>query len=261
MRFFSFFYLIFLFFTHPIQSEESMEKFKILQDFENFYNAMQPAQENTKEAFIWFSGIPDPIFNAVMHLSCNHNLIQKVDAIIENAPPGLPIAFWVHPENHAEGLAKTLTQKGFQPLIVCPLMAWSVTPIAMPSADIRKADADMTIFHDILATTFHLDQATKEGFVQLLGKIKAENYLLYLEDKPVGIGTLFPTEKVGGIFDIAVLPDYQKHKCGKAMMEFLMKRAHDLGLEKLILLSSPVAEKLYSDLGFEKCFDIEIYAR
>jgi hypothetical protein len=45
------------------------------------------------------------------------------------------------------------------------------------------------------------------------------------------------------------------------MMQFLMKRSYELGLKQPILLSSPEAEQLYGEIGFEKVFDIQIYAR
>ncbi len=43
------------------------------------------------------------------------------------------------------------------------------------------------------------------------------------------------------------------------MMLFLINRVLELGLEHLLLLSSSVATKLYTDLEFEKAFDVEIF--
>lgn len=219
----------------------------IIKEFESFYNAMLPAQVNDDGAFAWFSGIPHPLFNAVMHIN------EEVETIISQAPPGIPLSFWVHRENKTANLAEALLQKGFQPAIRCPLMTWRVEPISSPPAVI--VPADMEVFHRILG----LDGAVKEGFAKLLGNIEAENYLISLEGKPVGTGTLFPKGKNGGIFNVATLPEYQKRGCGKAMTRFLMHRAATLGLEKLLLLSTPLAEKLYSDLGFTPVLEIDMY--
>lgn len=258
MRLSFIFLYIFISLINPLSAEEAMDKFKILQEFENFYETMQPAQEKNEHYFIWFSGIPHPLFNAIMHLSCDENVNETVDSIIHAAPYNTPISFWLHSQNQTENLKEIITKKGFHPIIVCPLMSWSTQSIDMPPCDIQPAN--MEIFHDILAATFHFDKAIKEGYAHLLERANAENYLLYLDGKPIGTGTLFFNGKVGAVFNIAILPDYQKNGYGKILMQFLMQKAYALNAEKLILLSSPDAEKLYLKLGFKKELDIEIYA-
>lgn len=235
-----------------------MTTFKTLQEFENFYHAMMPAQEKSKESFAWFSGLPHPLFNAVMHLTNNQDLEEKIEALISKAPKNTPLSFWVH-SNNSPDLAHILKKKGFQSFITCPLMTWDVKPVNYPNN--RIENADLKIFHDLLASSFQLDDVVKEGFAKLLQNVKAENYLSYHDGQAVGTGTLFPNGKIGGIFNIATQPDFQKKGYAYAMMQFLMQRASELNLQKLILLSSPEAEKLYSTLQFKKCFDVEMYAR
>ena len=138
-------------------------------------------------------------------------------------------------------------------------MTWVVKPMALPNYQIETANLD--IFHNLLSAIFLYDEEVKEGFAKLLENVDAENYLINLDGKPVGTGTLISNGKIGGIFNIATLPEYQKRGCGRSMMQFLMNRASVIGLKKLVLLSSPIAEKLYSNLEFTKCFNIEIYAR
>lgn len=236
-----------------------MSSFETLQELENFYDMLHPAQEKNKERFVWFSGIPHPLFNAIMHFSCDEQEAKEVfDTLIREAPP-LPLSFWHHSLNRSAKMTDILKETGFQPAIVCPLMSWRTQSISLSSSDIRPAT--MNVFHDILGKAFHFDQAVKEGFASLMNKISAENYLIYRNDQPIGTGTLMSKGKVGGIFNLAILPDHQKNGYGRSLMQFLMKRSGDLGLEKLVLLSSPIAEKLYSSLGFTKELDIELYVR
>ena len=235
-----------------------MDKFEALQHFENCYDAMRPAAEKSDQAFVWFSDIPHFLFNAVMHLSCN-DVSSKIDALIERAPVGNSISFWVHPENRANGLVEMLKERGFTPMIACPLMTWSVKPIAIPECDIRLAN--METFDQITKTVFHFDEITMKKYSALIKNFDSENYLIFAEGQPIGTGILFPNGKVGGIFNIAILPEYQRKGYGQAMMRFLMGRAQHLHLEHLILLSSPQAKTFYRNLGFEKIFDIDIYAR
>lgn len=241
-----------------------MENFEILQHFEKCYESLKPAQENSAQAYVWFSGLSHFLFNAVMHISCEGNVAAKVDSLIEKAPANTPISFWVHSQNRAEGLAEILKERGFKPVIKYPVMAWKVKPVAKPQFEIvaaRKKD-----FHGIVASVFHLDELLKQQYAALIDNSKAENFLVYADTlpitKPVGTGTILQEGKIGGIFNIATIPQYQKKGYGRSMMQFLMNRAHQLGLEYLILMSSSLeGEKLYTDLGFQKAFDVEIYAR
>lgn len=237
-----------------------MQPFEVLKQFESCYEAMQPAVENHQDAYIWLSDIPHPLFNAVMHLSAE-NVKERVEALIEQTPMQHPLSFWVHPLNKSVGLAETLKELGFGPVITCPLMACPVRAFESQIIDIRPADGDLETFYQIVADVFHFDEVVHKRYAALMGKIKAENYLIYIDDKPVATGTLFPHGQVGGVFNIATLPKYQGKGCAKAMMRHLMDRAAKLYLNQLILLSSPVAENLYFGLGFKKILDIEIYTQ
>ncbi len=239
-----------------LAAEESMQPFEILRKFESFYNFIEPAIENTDEAFICYSGIPHPLFNVIMHLSCE-KVEEKVDAIIENTPPEKPISFWVHPQNRAKGLTTVLIERGYSCCITCPLMAWQVMPMQKSSADIRQAD--MVVYNDIMAKVYQFEGAVREGFEKLMDRLKCENYVIYENNEPVGTGTLLVVGSAGGIFNDATLPE--RREASLEMMQFLMRRSSELGLKELIVMSSPEAQGIYGDLGFKNLFDIEVYAR
>lgn len=234
-----------------------MIKFDVLQAYEKCYDAMLPAQEKGKDGFVWFTGLPHPIFNAVLHLRSNANLAERVDALIAKAPSGVPLSFWVHDQNEPANLAEILKERGFKLLMNVPLMIWKVQDVILSNCEIKLDHTE--IFYDLLAKNFHLDEITKKSFVKMLSDSKAENYVVYIEGRAVGTGTLFPTGNTAGIFNISTSREFQRRGCGKAMMQFLMKRAKELGMEYLILHSTPVGIKLYSSLGFEKCLDVEMY--
>jgi len=218
---------------------------------------MVPAHEKSERAFVWISHFPHPFFNSVMRLSCEGDVGIEVDRLIAQIPSGTPFSFWVHPQNRAEGLIEVLLERNFVSGVVCPVMTWPVKQVEQPQFVVRPAN--MEIFHEISAVTSEFDEALKKAFEKLIGSIDCENYLIYSEDKAVGTGILFSNGKIGGIFNISTLPEYQKKGYGKAMMLFLMNRALELGLDHLLLLSSPVAIKLYTELGFKKAFDVDLF--
>src|SRR5690606_2049485 len=219
-----------------------------------------PATEKNEQTFAWFSEIPHHLFNAVMHIACK-DVEAKIDSLIEKAPNDTPISFWVHPANRAEKLVEILKDKGFVSIVTCPLMAWSVKPVTLSKCDIRSAKNNMEIFNQITSIVSHFDHVTKERYESILKTFDSENYLLFVNDTPIAAGLPFSNGNIGGIFNLVVLPEHQKKGYGRAMMEFLMQRANELHLQQLVLLSSPIAEKLYHNLGFQKIFDIDIYAR
>ena len=234
-----------------------MDPVEIMDHLENCYDAMVPAFEKTDRSFVWISHFPHPFFNSVMRLTCQEDVGVEVDRLIAQVPPGIPFSFWVHAQNRAEGLIEVLLERNFVFGIVCPVMTWAVKPVVQPQFEVRSAN--MEIFHEISAVTSEFDEILKKAFEKLIGNIDCENYLVYSGDKAVGTGILFPNGQIGGIFNISTLPEYQKKGYGKAMMLFLMNRALESRLKHLVLLSSPVAAKLYSDLGFKKAFDVEIF--
>lgn len=227
-----------------------------LTHYESFYEAFATPVEKGPEAFICYSQVPDPLFNVIMHLSCV-DVREKVESILEKAPSDKPISFWVHPQNHAPGLRSILEEKGFAPLITCPLFTWSVKAKKAAVADIRSAD--MFVFHEIVSKVYSFTEEVKTEFKKLMDKIECENYIIYEQGVPIGTATLLVKGAVGGIFNDATLPG--RREASRAMTEFLMQRAFELNLDELVLLSSPEGEELYSSLGFNKVFDIEIYGR
>ncbi len=228
-------------------------------EFENFFVGMSPAQQNSDEAFVWYSGVPHPMFNAVMHLKTKDNLETVIDKLISEVPEGNPFSIWSHELNGQNNLKEVLLAKGFEPIATTPFMTWDVRPTALGNHSVELTTADT--FQSILGLTFHVNEIIQKGYARLLEQSNAENFVVFLEGKPVGTGSMMINGKTGGIFNISTLSEYQKKGCARSMMLYLMNRAVELGLEKLVLTSSSEGFKLYSDLGFTNCFDIEIFAK
>lgn len=234
-----------------------MKKFETLKEFENFYDLMMPAQEKSDEAFVWFSGIPHPLFNAVMHCKKQGDRIEKFTSMNSK---NIPVSFWVHDQNGGEEAKTLLKNHGFLSLINCTLMTWDVHLLELKESKIQKACPET--FHSILAKVFQFEEEVKNGFAALLQNVGAENYVIYDKNGiPIGTGSLISHQNLGGIFNISVLPEYQKQGFGRSMVQFLMHRASHLKLKKLILLSSYEAKKLYTDAGFSEVLNIEIYTK
>lgn len=233
-----------------------MDKRAVFLEFQNFYEAIHPAQEKNANVYAWFSNIPHPFLNVVMHLSCD-DASGNVDALIQKNVLHNPMTFWIHPENHTEGLVDVLKNRNFSLLVTCPAMTWSVKLVPFCKADIRPANKE--ILYEIVSTVYQHDEAVKKECPKLLEDLDCENYIFYVNGKPMSTASLFVHGSVGEVFNDATLPEWGV--ASKEMMQFLMHRAYELGLERLIVLSYPEAEELYNNLGFETLFNVEIYSR
>lgn len=242
-------------FICSLHAEDFVDKRAIFMQFQNFYEALHPAQEKNENAYAWFSNVPHPFLNVIIHLSSD-NAAEKIDALIAQNVLNNPMTVWVHPENHAEGLVDTLQKRNFNLMVTCPAMTWKVQSMPVCEANIRPADKE--IFYDIVSTAYQVDESVRRECVKLLDSLDCENYLFYVDEKPISTASVFVCGPVGEVFNDATLTE--GGVTSKEMMQFLMHRAHELGLERLIVLSYPEAEEMYRELGFETLFNVEVYS-
>ena len=73
---------------------------------------------------------------------------------------------------------------------------------------IQKA-SNLNAFWQIVGITFKYDKELTKGLQHLFNNANPENYLIYLDSKPIGAATLFIDNKIGIISNLAVLPKYQ----------------------------------------------------
>lgn len=229
---------------------------------EAYYKSMMPPQIDTKDAFAWFTGLKVPVFNSITHFYYTKNQGKHLDQILQIAPKDKPISIWVEELQDSSNLVKELTARDFKKIVTCPFMTWQVTEIKKPAFTIKRTDAQtFASYNALLGKIFGLDNETEQGFGKLQSNSSAENYLIYIDTTPVGTGTLFVTGNVGLLLNIGVHPEYQKQGLGTAISQFLMHRAYELKLKKVVLNANPVAFGMYQKLGFKKDHDLDIYAK
>jgi hypothetical protein len=248
-----------LFCGTQVDAEEFMNKRDVFLNFINFYEAIHPADESSTDAYVWFSSIPHPFLNVVIYLSTK-DVESKVDQILQKNVHNNPMTFWLHPENDAIGLEDALRERNFELMVTCPAMTWEVHAVPTGEADIRAAQQndERSTFYDIVSTAYQCEHVKLECS-KLLEKVPSEDYIFYDNGNPVSTVSLLAHGNVGEIFNDATLAN--GGVACKEMIQFLMRRAHERGLKRLIVLSYPEAASLYADLGFEMLFDVRIYSR
>ncbi len=250
---------VFLLFAGTLLCEELQGNREVLKMRENWLSAIAEPLEQSSEAFAWFSTVPHWRFNCILRFSYEDKLEEHLDSLLDKALPNMPISFWLDPKESNPALIEALKSRNFVLGACYPAMSWDVKPTDAPQLEIRSVNIEE--FHEVYAVCSHYTEELRQATINLLQDRSGELFLAYLEGKPVGTGTLFVHGEVGMVFHVATLPEYQRRGVGRAMMHYIMNKAVDRGLKKLVLNSSSVAEKLYYSLGFQKVDEVLVYLR
>lgn len=96
-------------------------------------------------------------------------------------------------------------------------------------------------------------QSTKDDWYRFHKNNRVEFFILYFENKPVGIISLTNYESMGYISNIGVLPAYRGMGLGKQITLFgvEMSKKHGNQVHFLIAEQGAAPEKIYGKIGFE----------
>jgi ribosomal protein S18 acetylase RimI-like enzyme len=241
-------------FGEELQGNQEMFKMR-----ENWLSAIAKPQEQSDEAFAWFSKIPHWRFNAITRFAYKDKLEEHLDSLLDKALTHVPISFWMDPKDSNSTLIEALESRNFVFSARYPTMSWDVKPTDAPELDIRSVNIEE--FYEVYAACYSYSEEIKQASINVLQDRGGELFLGYLEGKPVGTVTFFVEGDTGVVFNLATLPEYQRRGIGRAMMHHIMNQASARGLKKLVLNSSSAAEKLYYSLGFQKVDEVIVYLR
>lgn len=137
---------------------------------------------------------------------------------------------------------------------------------AMEDLEIQTVSDEkgMDIFTEIQTRGFLKDDESYEDWYTWLRKYNHKNlgnpnqifYIGFIQGKPAGITLLLITEKIGGIYAVATLPEYRKRGISTAILKHATSFALAKGCDIIALqaLHGTYAESLYTKLGFRTSF-------
>ncbi|GAB7529234.1 GNAT family N-acetyltransferase [Pseudomonas sp. 3A(2025)] len=89
---------------------------------------------------------------------------------------------------------------------------------------------------------------------------EADFWIIEHEGQPIGRIYLFWGPSIVNLIDITLLPEYQGHGIGSALIDAQLRRADELGLRmNLYVEAFNPAKRLYDRLGFIQCGDTGVY--
>ena len=85
-------------------------------------------------------------------------------------------------------------------------------------------------------------------------EIGAINYVAYRGRQPVGVGSLFVRDGMGGIYNMGTLPHFRGCGVATSVMAACLADARRLGCAEVGLTPTPMGRPLYERLGFEEVY-------
>jgi GNAT superfamily N-acetyltransferase len=234
------------------------------------------------------AGLPDDTFNYVLdadfsnaeadkkiHEVTNYflqkNIPFSLGSIHGSSPSGrashdkrycpIPFSWWISPYDKPENLSDCLENNGYvntenNIAMYFDLDAWDENTFSIPELKIVQAKDEKSLidFALILAN----DKTSFKKYFEWLASILTDDdpieyYVGYVNNKPVVRGLSCYFAQVAGLHWLSTLPSERKKGYGKAMQEYRLKRAKDLGYHIAVLQASHEGYPLYKKLGYKEC--------
>jgi ribosomal protein S18 acetylase RimI-like enzyme len=86
-------------------------------------------------------------------------------------------------------------------------------------------------------------------------------YVGYRDGEPVSTTAVVMGGHAVGVYNVATVPQHQRHGYGEAIMRHALAQAYDAhGIERSILQSTPAGARLYQRMGYRTVAKIAVYA-
>jgi GNAT superfamily N-acetyltransferase len=224
----------------------------------------------------WFdTPIPTLPYNAVLRFASPGDPDRRIDAIFDHYKErGVPFLWFVHPTSLPGDLPTRLEARGLEEVEVCPGMsmrldALPALPELAPGVEVDEVDEESEVreFLELVSWRWEIP----EEAVPLVRSVTAEFHLgkgqevrCWLARKngvPVAKVVLhLGADGSAGIYGVATKPEARGLGLATALTLQALHEARQEGYERAILHSTPMAESLYSRIGFRPVSPFRIYA-
>jgi len=230
---------------------------------------------DTAQLRFWLSEFKDPFANIVMQSQFENvnDLDQAIKLVISHAQKSQsPVCWPVTVALRPRQTAATLKKNGFEKVLTYEMVELNIKDahfMDIKNADIEIKKLDFNSIQEwlnIVGNAFEYNPLLAKACLKYLeADIKnnsktQEHFAGYYKGKLVSTGTLLIEYYGGGhVYDIATLPEVQRNGMATAMMQFIIKRAQDLGVKTINLLATDQGKSIYQKFGFKKLYDIDMY--
>ncbi len=215
------------------------------------------------------SGLSDDTFNYVLEADFTEDdtdkKIGEITTYFQNK--NVPFSWWLSPYDKPEGLSGYLQQHGYRNTenniaMYFDLDAWGGKVTMPPELEIVRARDKKTLrdFALVLAN----DETAFATYFSWISSVLTDDdpieyYVGYVHGKPVVRGLICYFAQVAGMQWLSTTPSERHKGYARAMHEFRLKRAKDLGFHVAVLQSSSAGHPLCKKLGYQQCAEFKEY--
>jgi ribosomal protein S18 acetylase RimI-like enzyme len=223
---------------------------------------------------LWISPHKDPYANTI--LFPQFNSAQELVAVAHeikklSEEKGVPITWWIAPFSQPYNSSQILKNNGFSFYSSITIMEYQLDrPIkdAQINHDIyiKRIDNanDAHEWSKTLADVYGYDLAFARAGVKSIdwnNSDSCEDHIFagYFQNKMVTTGTLFIKDDWAELGSIATVLAGRNKGVATAIVLQMLLHAQKLCLKSVILMATPEGKNLYTKLGFETIYEIEVY--
>jgi GNAT superfamily N-acetyltransferase len=228
----------------------------------------------TPEVVWYYSGIPLPMFNGVLHASLAPEGVAEVarslQALIDERRT--PALWWIGPQSRPDQLRRLLAQQGLRPAGEVPGMAMDLAllgdaPETIDGFTMQRVDGPeaRVVWAQTAGAGTEFPDAATDAMARLEAGLTDSHYLAqhryvgYLDGTPVATSALVLEAGVAGIYAVATLAEVRGKGMGTAMTAMPLREARRLGYRVGILQASAMGYPIYRKMGFKDVCKYDLY--
>lgn len=244
-------------------------------DFMPFFAFCDQGEVHDTPELLWsISNLAFPIFNCSMRARLPADRVdQVIEAVIARGRArNVPVLWWTGPMTRPENLGDALQAHGFMHEGEVPGMAMDLRllPHDLPRAEglaieLSPDPEALQGWRQAFADSFEMPDFAVDGFMAMFHRISLEDrqvfqhVLVRQHGKPVGVGSMFLSAGVAGVYNIGTVPAARRQGIGSLLTHFLLSEAVRLGYRVGVLHSSPMGRAVYASLGFRQTCSLGQY--
>lgn len=231
-------------------------------------------ERHVEDDVCWFtSDVAFPLFNGALRATfATEDAVRRTHEVLDRLiDHGNPFLWWLTPNTRSAELEQVLVDRGL--VFDRPNNAMSIDLRTAPVLDERPPSGvtvepmSETNLDELVAAMldgFGLPHTLLGPFRELCQAAPTERLALHsvlarLDGEPVGAGSVFVSDRVAGLYNIATRDEARGRGVGRAVTVELMRIGAAQGCAESILHASAMGESVYARLGYRTVGQVAQY--
>ncbi|QQV75195.1 hypothetical protein H6P87_00743 [Rickettsia tillamookensis] len=233
------------------------------------YFGLQKMQMDKVNYYLIHTGCNHPLWNMiVLPDKVNVSQMDKMEEVFKlNA---LPFAWWVDEKNLSSEMLERFQKGKYTDFsdagMVCELKDYHEQNIDNKNIRIITEMEEYKEWVKVLAQGFGFSDDVCDVYIDKLSKFIGDNKVFiplaaYEENKIVATASITFANGIAGFYHDSTMPEYRNRGLASDLHRARFKILKEMGVDKAIIQTSPMATSLAEKLGFKKYTNYKIYCQ